>query len=283
MKRRRWLSYTILRVASWLVPAPERAEWLRQWHSELWHYRERNVIRFCLGAFRDALWLRQNNLNPSGPGTLSAESPYRCLARVAGAAALSILIAFLLPPPPAISPGAHLTARDLPDCLGAMLFLSSFLLPATLFTLGPGSSRGSSVPWPSRLLGGIFLLLKLALIQPVLLGGFCVLIYVGPYVPLVTNLATCAGWILALRWVFIDQRRRCPVCLRLLTNPVRIGTPSETFLEWYGAESICARGHGFLQIPEADTSYSGDRNWLAVDPSWHEPLPEPAGPRRWLQ
>ncbi len=43
-----------------------------------------------------------------------------------------------------------------------------------------------------------------------------------------------------------DQQRRCPVCLRLLTNPVRIGTPSRTFLEWYGAESTCSRGHGLL-------------------------------------
>ena len=47
------------------------------------------------------------------------------------------------------------------------------------------------------------------------------------------------------------------MCLRLLTDPVRIGSPSQTFLEWYGRKSMCARGHGLLQAPEISASYSG--------------------------
>ena len=74
--------------------------------------------------------------------------------------------------------------------------------------------------------------------------------------------------ILALRWVITDQQRRCPVCLRLLTNPVRIGTPSRTFLEWYGAESTCSRGHGLLHVSEISSSYSEKPQWLRLGDSW---------------
>jgi len=40
-----------------------------------------------------------------------------------------------------------------------------------------------------------------------------------------------AVYLLAFRWALIDQRQRCPVCLRLLTSPTRIGAPSQTFLD----------------------------------------------------
>ena len=77
-----------------------------------------------------------------------------------------------------------------------------------------------------------------------------------------------AAVILALRWVITDQQRRCPVCLRLLTDPVRIGTPSRTFLEWYGAESTCPRGHGLLHVSEMSSGYSARPEWLGLDDSW---------------
>jgi len=48
--------------------------------------------------------------------------------------------------------------------------------------------------------------------------------------------AACAFRMQVLRW------RRCPVSLHALTSPARIGTPSQTFLEWYGDESMCSRG-----------------------------------------
>src|ERR1700761_9759417 len=64
-------SLLILRSAAWLVPAQERAEWLAEWQAELWHvWHARDsksrgrfqgsseVTDFCLGAFRDACWLR---------------------------------------------------------------------------------------------------------------------------------------------------------------------------------------------------------------------------------
>jgi hypothetical protein len=74
--------------------------------------------------------------------------------------------------------------------------------------------------------------------------------------------------ILALRWVLIDQRQRCPVCLRLLTNPSRVGQPSRNFLEWSGTELICVRGHGLLHVPETPTSWFDTQRWLYLDASW---------------
>jgi hypothetical protein len=76
------------------------------------------------------------------------------------------------------------------------------------------------------------------------------------------------GLIVGLRWALVDQRRRCPVCLRVLTNPTRIGGPSHTFLDWYGTELICARGHGLLYVPEIPTSCYSTQRWQSLDPSW---------------
>jgi hypothetical protein len=36
------------------------------------------------------------------------------------------------------------------------------------------------------------------------------------------------------------------------------------FLDWYGAESMCSRGHGLLPAPEISASYSGRRHALRV-------------------
>src|SRR3569833_309335 len=59
--------------ASLLVRAPERAEWSSEWFSELWHVRgtylridetisilsQGEITLFCLGAFTDALCVRE--------------------------------------------------------------------------------------------------------------------------------------------------------------------------------------------------------------------------------
>ena len=77
-----------------------------------------------------------------------------------------------------------------------------------------------------------------------------------------------AGLILGLRWALTDQRSRCPVCLRLLSNPTRIGGASHAFLEWYGTELICREGHGLLYVPEIPTSCYSTQRWQYLDPSW---------------
>jgi len=77
-----------------------------------------------------------------------------------------------------------------------------------------------------------------------------------------------AGLLFAFRWVLQDQRNRCPVCLRLLSNPARVGETSRNFLAWNGTELICAGGHGLLHIPELPTSWFSTQRWQYLDPSW---------------
>jgi hypothetical protein len=113
---------------------------------------------------------------------------------------------------------------------------------------------------------GSFLLLKIALLQSIVLCGSIVQILLGP-LGAFTAIAVGATAVLALRWAIVDQQRRCPMCLHLLTNPIIIGTPSRTFLEWYGTESICPNGHGLLHTAEISSSYSRPQ-WLSLGDSW---------------
>jgi len=65
-----------------------------------------------------------------------------------------------------------------------------------------------------------------------------------------------------------DQRKRCPVCLRFLSDPARIGWSSQTFLEWYGSEFLCENGHGLLHVFEISSSCYSEQRWLYLDQSW---------------
>lgn len=259
-----WLEHAMLRAASWLAPGDRRGEWLGEWRAELWYVPRRGATRFCLGAFRDALWVRRNCANPARGGYL--ESPVRCLAVLAALAMASILVTVCLSGPLKLKPMyAHMGARDLPIGCLMTLAISCVLLPAT----GAAARTPGRHPMPvfSRLRRGVFLALKIVLVQPAMACGFVLWILIAPMAPfaLFGILGAC---VLALRWVISDQRNRCPVCLRLLTSPVRIGTPAETFLEWYGAESVCSRGHGLLHASEISASYAGEPQWLHLDASW---------------
>ena len=272
-----WLHYTILRAASLLAPWDQRAEWVKGWRSELWYIPRRGATLFCLGAFRDALWLRRNNPSPEKRTRIHLQSPLNCLAFLAALAAVSLLIAVRLPGPQLGPRPTHLSARDLPDgCIG-MFMLSCLALPVIRLALGSSANR-YPIPWPGRLRRGIFLALKVALMQPIMFCGFVVTLPILS-IP-IANLGFVASLILAFRWVLIDQQRRCPVCLRLLTDPVRIGSASQTFLEWYGAESTCSRGHGLLHIPEMPASSSAKPEWLSLGDSWSGLFSQAAGGRK---
>ena len=71
----------------------------------------------------------------------------------------------------------------------------------------------------------------------------------------------------AVLWSFLDQRKRCPVCLQLLGMPVRIGSSASVF-EPVRTELLCEQGHGLLCITEVDDG--GDDHWTALDDSWQE-------------
>lgn len=85
------------------------------------------------------------------------------------------------------------------------------------------------------------------------------------------------------RWILQDQRSRCPVCLRRLSNPARVGQASCNFLSWCGIELICASGHGLLHIPELPTSWFGTQRWLCLDSSWLCLFAEPTAPVEMIQ
>lgn len=76
------------------------------------------------------------------------------------------------------------------------------------------------------------------------------------------------GYFAALSWAALDQRRRCPVCLRRLARPISIGAASHVLLDWYGTELMCVNGHGLLYEPELPASAYGARRWQPLDASW---------------
>ena len=266
------LHYALLKATSLLAPGDQRAEWLQWWRSELWYISPHEATLFCLGAFRDALWLRRNSSTLASSSRILIDSPFCCVALLGALSAASIWITAhlekLLP-----FPDAHGTSAI--AGIAEILFLY-MVLAATAFLIcdSPGNRR--PMPRPSTLRSWFFLILKIGLVLPVLQCTLIAVVVVN--VPFL-SVGFYAGCVLLFRWVFSDQRRRCSVCLRLLTDPIRIGTPSRTFLQWYGAESMCARGHGFLHAPEIPFTYCGNHYWLNLDDSWKGLFSKSAGLR----
>jgi len=106
----RQLQLGLLRMASFLVPQQQRAEWRREWWSELWHVRQacaasgalgcrddQRANGFCLGAFEDALWLRRSGKPHTACFVATEGTPARCLLVMAGLLAASYAVALLLP------------------------------------------------------------------------------------------------------------------------------------------------------------------------------------------
>jgi hypothetical protein len=149
-----------------------------------------------------------------------------------------------------------------------MLLVAVLILPATIsLHLGDYPVSRYAPPLKIRLRRWVFLPLKLALLTIIVFFGIHDLAALTG-----TNIqphGLLVGYVLAFRWALSDQRKRCPVCLRLVTSPTRIGSSSQMFLDWYGTELVCPRGHGLLQIPEIRVSYS-THSWRYLDPSWSE-------------
>ncbi len=424
------LHLALLRGAAVLVRAPEREEWLAEWRAELWYVGPTRRTAFCLGAFRDAFWLRRHSSSPP----VYLQSPWHCLGVLAALAAVSVFFAVRLPQvrealfPPSYPDAARLATiasisvddyrrlpggasdfafyrpvwadippvrpsrgelalalasrnlfevlaipvpsavdppaaaliltraawrdyfRSDPQIVGRRLTLAgrqaqvtavisdwawflpgradawllvdersfttqdtgyvlarmsastgrisvfnaeggvdrftcapvsepkplfAFLLamavtgvvlPAvTSMSLGEYPANRHALSHATKMRRWIFLAVKMALVLPIVLFGSVdvfSLIAVG-----LQAHGLIVSSVIGFRWVLIDQRRRCPVCLRVLSNPTTIGQASRTLLEWYGTELVCARGHGLLHVPEIRNSYSEQR-WLHLDSSW---------------
>jgi MacB-like protein len=116
----------VLRLASWFVPRAQRADWLREWSSEVWHWchflaeserlnthSEQELLGHCWGAFPDALWHRFNRV-----AVLSFLRSYPLNSRFCTFAILAMLagllvasptsLAFWIFTPPAFQDPSHL-------------------------------------------------------------------------------------------------------------------------------------------------------------------------------
>jgi hypothetical protein len=258
-----------LRIAAMLVPRERRADWFAEWTSELWYVRRecdgRTALWFSLGAFRDALWLRCNRCRRVRGPHNRMQSPLTCLLSLAAMAALAV--AFFLrtggPFDTILRAG-----RDHPPIFTHLLMVAvAFLVmsPITSLSLGEYPSTRSSPAHARRFHRWTFLGLKFGLIVPIVFcGAFDMATILSVFF---LPQAALAGYVIAFRWVLNDQRRRCPVCLRVLAKSASIGEFSHNFLEWYGTELFCAKGHGLLHVPKIATTYSTQR-WLDLDRSW---------------
>lgn len=253
---------SMLGVAAWLVPGREREDWRAEWISELWYVIDahQSSTRFCIGAFHDAAWLRIDDLRHKRGLFVSPARPLVLLTLLATS---FVLLAFRLPQVPSVLRQQPILAHAL-DALLALLILAGTTHPNWNY---PEAEGGNATGRAGRIRWWAFLAAKLALVVPVVFFGTLDLIpIIAPAG--VQPLAAMIGYIFAVRWVLGDQCRRCPVCLRPLSNPVRIGQRSHSFLEWYGVELVCLRGHGLMHVDGAPTISFRSQRWLALDASW---------------
>jgi hypothetical protein len=154
------------------------------------------------------------------------------------------------------------------------LIVAVLTLPATTaLPLGEYPRLSGRLPWAVSGRRWLFLLGKVSLIVPLVCLSSVDVAY---GIPSLSSTSTqyiqlglsYFGFLFAFRWILEDQRRRCPVCLRVLSNPARVGEASRNFLAWNGTELICAGGHGLLHIPELPTSWFSTQRWLSLDASW---------------
>ena len=154
------------------------------------------------------------------------------------------------------------------------LIVALITLPATTaLPLGEYPRHSGRLPWTVRARRWIFLSSKVALVVPLSISVRLMFAYgfhplsstAAQYIQLAISFS---GFLLGFRWILQDQRKRCPVCLRVLSNPARVGQASRNFLAWNGTELICAGGHGLMHIPELPTSWFSTQRWLDLDASW---------------
>lgn len=154
------------------------------------------------------------------------------------------------------------------------VLLALLALPAiTSVSLGEYSVSSHKPPWPRRLLRWGFLGAKIALLLPIVYFASLDCAYwrasqhssASEYAQLLLCFSIC---LFGIRWALLDQRQRCPVCLKRVTHPAQVGLASRTFLAWNGTELMCTGGHTLLHVPGLPTSWFSTQRWLYLDASW---------------
>lgn len=260
----------LLRVAR-IVPAADRAEWSRFWNAELWCHRHATPTQATTdlhaGLIWDALWMRMESSRCALRGTASL-----CLFTLVLACLLTLVLT-------TCSVGSFQgVLAQLSLEYGRLLLTTPLVLLVTFLTAPRRSVHANSAlrhlaPQRAALRRATFFVVKatsLFVLAYLLSATLCTPLAV-PFpntAAFVRLLLYVVLSVLALRWSFEDQGRRCKHCLRLLSAPSRVGRPSHNLLEWSGTALICVRGHGALSIPELETSWHQTSEWtqVAVDP-----------------
>jgi hypothetical protein len=175
------------------------------------------------------------------------ESPFRCLALL-GLLAL-VTVCLRLSGPEAPLSGSTLLVSLLPFC--------AIFWPVVAVTSGAGGGEyAHHRNWFGR---GCFYVVKMALLLLIVAFGASDLTGLSWRIN-----AACLGSFFAIRWAMLDQRHRCPNCLRLLDKPVRMGSGSRILLEWNGTELLCLRGHGVMHVPENPAIWFSKPRWMSL-------------------
>lgn len=255
-----------LRVIGCIVPPSDRDDWLRSWEAELWWRRyppsreahHEVFTDLSIGLCRDALWLRLDSWRRGLRGTATL-----CLFVLGTSCFLSVLVAICL-----YGSWSMVKSQFLPQ-FGHFLFASPLIVFVTSATAHkrPDLSKSEQSLW-MRLYRIAFLGAKLAsllLLMYFLTLDMCSTIaFSFPHTcEYVQMLLFVIGSICGLRWAFQDQERRCKECLCLLNEPQRVGRPSHNLIEQSSNESACRKGHGFLSVPELETSWRQSSEWIS--------------------
>ncbi len=153
------------------------------------------------------------------------------------------------------------------------LFMTCLMLPAIFAVSLPTGLKTERLSVRMRRRGWIFLGAKIALLLPMLYCGPLLIAHAAVASSRdsrhdLQTLVTVCACLLAVFWIVDDQRRRCPLCLRVLANPARVGERSRSLLSFSGIEYVCSEGHGLLHVPDYPTSWFPSQRWLALDSSW---------------
>jgi hypothetical protein len=154
------------------------------------------------------------------------------------------------------------------------VLLAFLVLPAVVsVSMGEYVFSAHRPSWTSRLRRLIFLWTKLLILLPAAYFLSLDLAYwhstsyssASEYFQFGSSFLIC---LFGMRWILLDQRRRCPVCLKRVTHPAQVGLASRTFLAWNGTEMMCTGGHTLLHVPALPTSWFSTQRWLYLDASW---------------
>ncbi len=153
-------------------------------------------------------------------------------------------------------------------------FLAILAMPAVTSVFQSDSEFASHRPsFRIRVRGWVFLATKFGLIAALGYFGasdlaYCCFPGYSPSAELLQLIGSFGICLAGLRWAVMDQSRRCPVCLRMVTHPAQVGIASCSFLGWNGTEMVCMGGHALLHVPNLPTSWFSRQRWTYLDKSW---------------